>query len=117
MASSVIARRDPPAARSLAGQFRDEGEGRSSALKPTSPQASVADVESGRAPLQEVLRQRRYLDVDLEQRDDVAALDPDLDLIGIHGDMFADRRENILAKQGNEIGSAGRSALMHQQDL
>jgi hypothetical protein len=31
--------------------------------------------------------------------------------------VFADRRENILAKKGNEVGSAGRSALMHQQDL
>jgi hypothetical protein len=86
-------------------------------LKLKSAHASLADVEHGRAPSQEVLRQRRYLDVDLEQRDHVTALDPDLDLIGIDGDVFADRRENILAKKGNEVGSAGRSALMHQQDL
>jgi hypothetical protein len=77
----------------------------------------LAEVERGRAPLQEVLRQRRYLDVDLEERNHVAPLDPDLDLISIHGDVFADRGENIFAKQGNKVGSAGRSSLMHQQDL
>jgi hypothetical protein len=78
---------------------------------------SGPEIELGRPPLQEVLREGRYLDVDLEQRDRVAALDPDLDPIRIHRDMLADRRENVLAENRNEIGIPRRASLMHQQYL
>ena len=62
---------------------------------------------TGAPAVQEVLREARYLDVDLEQRDRVAALDPDLDLVRIHRDVLADRRKNVLVKNGNEVGIPG----------
>jgi len=86
-------------------------------LKAKSPWASLAEIKRGRVPLKEMLREGRYLNVDLEQRDHVTAFDPDLDLIGIHGNVFADGCENIFSKKGNKVGFAGRSSLMHQQDL
>jgi hypothetical protein len=82
-----------------------------------SPQAGLAVIESGRAPLQQVLRDGRDLDVDLEQGDGFTALDPDLDLIGIDRDVLADRRDDILAQNGNEVCIARAATLMHQQDL
>src|SRR5262245_41245927 len=82
-----------------------------------SPQAGLAEIERGRAPLQEVLRNGRDLDVDLEQRDRFTALDPHLDLIRIHRDVLADRRDNILAQNGDEVSITRAATLVHQQDL
>jgi hypothetical protein len=82
-----------------------------------SAQAGMAEIDRRRAPVQQVLSEARNLDVDLEQRDRIAAFDSDLDLVGIDGDVPADRRENLLVKNGNEVGVARPPSLMHQQDL
>jgi hypothetical protein len=87
------------------------------ALKPTSAQAGLAELERGRAPLQQVLRDGRDLDVDLKQRDRFTALYPDLNLVWIHRDVLADCRDNIFAQDGNEVGIARSATLVHQQNL
>jgi len=76
-----------------------------------------AEIDRRRAPVQQVLSEARNLDVDLEQRDRIATFDSDLDLVGIDGDVPADGRENLLVKNGNEVGVARPPSLMHQQDL
>jgi hypothetical protein len=53
----------------------------------------------------------------ISSRDRVAALDPDLDPIRINRAMLADRRENVLAENRNEIGIPRRASLVHQQYL
>lgn len=45
------------------------------------PWASLAEMERGRASIHDLLHECWYLNIDLEQRDHVTALDPYLDLI------------------------------------
>src|ERR1700746_2104683 len=59
----------------------------------------------------------RYFDVDLERRDQFAAVDLDLDLVGLERDVAADHRENFLAQDAEQIGLAARAAFVREQDL
>src|SRR6478672_8936268 len=59
----------------------------------------------------------RYLDIDLEQRDRLTALDLQANLIWIHRHVLADGRENILVKNGDKVGFAAGASFVHQQDL
>jgi hypothetical protein len=57
-----------------------------------------------------------YLNIDLEQRDHLATVDLEPNLIRIHGDVLVDGGENIFAEDGDKVGITAAS-LVHQQDL
>ena len=57
-----------------------------------------------------------YLNIDLEQRDHLATVDLEPNLIRIHGDVFVDGSENIFAKDGDKVGVSAGASFVHQQD-
>ena len=58
-----------------------------------------------------------HLDIDLEGRDLVAALEPDDDLGRVQRDMPGHDGENFLTQHAEQIGLAAQSAFMGKQDL
>src|SRR4051794_11514386 len=115
---SWLARPKDATQRSTAGAPRHRG------ARPQGATAS-ADVRMRRSgrPAAALPRHRgaRYqvgdLDIDLQDRDLVAAFQPDLDPFGRHVDMLGDHAQDVLAQHGDQPRLAGRAALMRQQDL
>jgi len=73
-------------------------------------------VNRGGAPFPVMFQLGRDLNIDLEQRDHLATVDLQPNLIGIHGDVLVDGGQNIFAKDRDKVGIAAAS-FVHQQHL
>jgi hypothetical protein len=79
-------------------------------------QAGSAEMNGGSASFHVVSDGTWNLNIDLEQRDHLATIDLQPNLIGIHGDVLVDGGQNIFAKDRDKVGIAAAS-FVHQQHL
>jgi hypothetical protein len=59
----------------------------------------------------------RYFYTNFQDRDALAVLQPDLDLLRSHFDMLGDYAQNFLAQNRNEPRMTGRGPLVREQNL